>query len=657
MNSDYGLSDLKVLEDIGSILMIADDDRRFIYLNKEAENFLSVFGDEICSKLSCHAPDSLSGPYAESRHISLENSHGEIHDFCFTRIPLGSGRFLCIGSEITSADGSSERLPDIIQSVTEHLPSGIIITDQQLQIKYANLAAVNMLRLGSRSDWFNLKVYEAFAGKLIGDFCVMDGYKCPFNRLMTTGEAFTNELFCAGSQDGTSYISINGSISRDIAGRINGIVCTLEDCTEVSITRSLLAKSESKYRMLTEFSPSGITAFKGSKIVYMNPAGAEIFGFAEGSEMQGRNILDFLAPPDRLKAAQVVGDMIRLDKPFHGMKLSAFTADKKKIDLRVSCQPYDDGSGKAVQCVFSDITLERKRTEEILRLSQVVEQSPVSVIITDLTGKIEYINPAALSLTGYTAEEVTGKNVNLFRSGSHPDEYYKNLWETIQAGGTWKGELCNQTKDGVSFWEFCTVSPVKDLDGEMLFYVAVKENITEKKIREEEMKFMALHDLLTGLPNRFLMRDRLEYALERYRRYGEKLAVMFIDLDGFKNINDRYGHDAGDALLKEVSKRILGCIRSTDTACRIGGDEFLVIVTDISAGELLDEVAKRLLHAIGQPFDYQGKECRVGASIGIGLCPEDGVNVDDLIIRADEAMYYVKRRTKNSFAYFLDLPK
>jgi diguanylate cyclase (GGDEF)-like protein len=187
--------------------------------------------------------------------------------------------------------------------------------------------------------------------------------------------------------------------------------------------------------------------------------------------------------------------------------------------------------------------------------------------------------------------------------------------------------------------------------------VAVKENITDKKLREEKIRHMAMHDILTGLPNRFLMRDRLESVLERTHRYGEMAALLFIDLDGFKHVNDSFGHKVGDEVLKETSRRILTSIRTADTACRIGGDEFLVILSKIENREKAGAVARRIIEMISRPYKGCGDAQVIGASIGISIIPDDGSNIDELVSKADSAMYDVKHGGKNGFAYFFDFPK
>lgn len=656
------LTDFGILTDSESIVMVTDKQRCFLYVNKEAEKFLSVYGNEFCGRFSSEISSSLSPLYVSTRSITLSDQENNRRTFRFTRIPMNNGgeKFLCIGTDITEStaeEEGSEELPDILETVTEHLPSGVVVLDSGLKMKFANSAAISMMMLGERANWFNKNIKDFFAGKLEGDTCILHDYKCPFDGLVKTGKAFYDELFCSTRNGGNGFVKVSASPSRDASGKFSGIVCTLEDCTEITKTRKLLEKSENKYRLLTEFSPMGIVVQEKMLITYINPAEAELLGYENPEDAFGENIMDFIPEQDKVSVEDFIKDMLITRKPSVGFERTLINKHGREMTVKMSSQPYESRDGMAVLDVFRDITDKKRRSEEIMKLSLVVEQSPVSVIITDSSGHVEYVNPAFCEISGYSAPEIFGKNVNLLKSGVHPQEYYENLWETIRGGQTWNGELCSRGKYGDVFWELSTITPVKCSEGRLLFYVAVKENITDKKLREEKIRHMAMHDILTGLPNRFLMRDRLETVLERVHRYGEMAAVLFIDLDGFKNVNDTYGHKAGDDVLKETARRILTSIRTADTACRIGGDEFLVILSKIENREKAGAVSRRIIEMVSRPYSACGDRQILGASIGISIIPDDGVNIDELVSKADTAMYEVKHGGKNGFAYFFDFPK
>ena len=290
---------------------------------------------------------------------------------------------------------------------------------------------------------------------------------------------------------------------------------------------------------------------------------------------------------------------------------------------------------------------------ELRTLSTAVEQSPASIVITDRQGSIRYVNPAFCRLTGYSLEEALGQNPKILKGSDHPPEFYRAMWETLDSGREWRGEFLNRRKDGTLFWELASISPILDERGEISHFVGVKENITERKQRLEHLDQMAHYDKLTGLPNRALFFDRLGCIVAQCRREGRKFALLFIDLDGFKEVNDSFGHEAGDRVLQETARRLRGCIRDSDTAARMGGDEFTVILANLADGEHAALVARKILQAFPEPIVLaDGNSCRIGASIGISFYPGDSREIETLVGAADSAMYEVKRDGKNGFRLF-----
>ncbi|MDR3580217.1 MAG: ABC transporter substrate-binding protein [Oryzomonas sp.] len=301
---------------------------------------------------------------------------------------------------------------------------------------------------------------------------------------------------------------------------------------------------------------------------------------------------------------------------------------------------------------LKDLMQLRDKAEEKLRkLSAAITQSPVSIVITDTSGVIEYVNPKFCELTGYAAEEVVGQNSRILRGSIQSPEFYGNLWRTIFSGGLWRGEFLNKKKNDELFWEHATIAPIWNAQGELNNFIAIKEDITERKMLQEKLDHMAHHDELTGLPNRALFFDRIWQALAHAKRNDTGFALMFVDLDGFKGINDTYGHDSGDLLLQETAQRLAGCIRDSDTVARMGGDEFAVMLLDVGTPGHIHQVADKMLALLSAPFLLKGAECHVGASIGISVFPQDGDAVDTLMNMADMAMYRVKQGAKNNYAF------
>jgi diguanylate cyclase (GGDEF)-like protein/PAS domain S-box-containing protein len=295
----------------------------------------------------------------------------------------------------------------------------------------------------------------------------------------------------------------------------------------------------------------------------------------------------------------------------------------------------------------------RKQGEENLRkLSRAVEQSANAVLITDRDGIIEYINPWFTKITGYTSGEIVGKTPNILKSSqTHPDTH-RRLWDTLLSGKEWHGELHNTKKNGELYWCLEAISPLKNEAGEVTHFVAITEDISERKQTEQTIHHLAFHDALTGLPNRRLFRDRLNQAVAAGQRNKVAFALMLLDLDDFKKVNDTLGHDAGDELLKIIGERLNASIRKGDTLARMGGDEFALLAIDIAHPEDVAHLAEKLQEILRKPINVHGRELYVATSVGITLYPEDSRDVDGLIKNADIALYRAKDLGRDNFQFF-----
>ncbi len=274
------------------------------------------------------------------------------------------------------------------------------------------------------------------------------------------------------------------------------------------------------------------------------------------------------------------------------------------------------------------------------------------VMVTDPAGTILMVNLAFCRVTGYQAAEVVGKTPRVLHSGRQDQGFYEAMWRTVGETGRWEGEIWNRRKDGVVYPEWLTISEVKDGGGRVLSYVGVFTDITVHKAAEERLAFLAYHDPLTGLPNRANLQQALSKAIAHAARHGDSVAVLFIDLDGFKLVNDTLGHDAGDELLKQVKDRLLAHVRREDTVARLGGDEFVVVLAETAGERSPAVVAKKLLDALQLPFVIDGREAYVSACVGISLYPSDGNTPETLLRNADVAMYRAKRDGRNRHRFF-----
>ena len=295
-----------------------------------------------------------------------------------------------------------------------------------------------------------------------------------------------------------------------------------------------------------------------------------------------------------------------------------------------------------------------KANLEMQKLSVAVMQSPTAIIITDITGHIEYTNPMFTTLTGWQFQEVKGKHTRILGSGLTPTSTYQDLWQTIQKGDVWKGEIYNQKKNGEQYLQSITISPIFDDQNNILHFLSNSEDITLRKEYEERIHHLAHHDALTGLLNRFSLHDFLDTTLAKALRDNTQLAVLFLDLDRFKSINDSHGHKIGDELLIQLSKRLKAITNEqTDLVARLGGDEFVIVLSQIKNPSAAAIKAKGILEKLATPFVIDGHdELITTTSIGISVFPSDGDTTDDLLKHADTAMYHVKANGRSNYEFF-----
>ena len=321
----------------------------------------------------------------------------------------------------------------------------------------------------------------------------------------------------------------------------------------------------------------------------------------------------------------------------------------------VRVTPYHDSGRKVpagVVITITDIT-EKKQVEEKLRLSaSVFEHASEATVITDAANQIISVNPAFTAITGYGPDEVIGKNPRFLGSGKHSQDFYKQMWDGLLTTGSWAGEIQNRRKNGDVYTEWLSINVLKDENGTVNRHIAVFSDITEAKRAKETIERQASFDTLTGLPNRNLIMDRLGQMLSASRRGGRLFAVMFMDLDHFKAVNDALGHAAGDELLIRVAHRIRDAVRECDSVGRMGGDEFIVLLNDIAHAQDIVPVANKILAELGRPLVVAERTLQTAASIGITVYPMDGDTGETLLKNADSAMYEAKKNGRNNYCFF-----
>jgi diguanylate cyclase (GGDEF)-like protein/PAS domain S-box-containing protein len=408
---------------------------------------------------------------------------------------------------------------------------------------------------------------------------------------------------------------------------------------------------------IVEFSQDAIIG-KGldGAITSWNRAAEKMYGYTS-AEVMGRD-LSFLLSAERQAELRVIMERIRKGLAIECLETQRLTKAGSVLDVSLSISAIKDASGRVTgaSTTARDITA-RKRTEEQLKLqSAALEAAANSIVITDSHGAIMWVNDAFTKMTGYSKEEVLGNNPRLLKSGNQPESYYGALWSTISSGKIWRGEIVNRRKDGTTYSEEMTITPVIRDSGNPAnrYFIAIKQDITARKIAERRVQYLAYYDDLTGLANRALLQDRLAKALAAARRQEHKVALLFLDLDGFKDVNDSLGHSVGDLLLQEVAERLKTWVREQDTVARLGGDEFLITVTNVKDVPDAAVAAERLMDAMTAGFVIQGHSLSIGCCIGISIFPEHGADCETLIKNADAAMYVAKADGRNNFRFFTE---
>lgn len=395
----------------------------------------------------------------------------------------------------------------------------------------------------------------------------------------------------------------------------------------------------------------GVLFVRERRIVSANRRAEALFGYGE-AELAGRStelLFPGRAEYERLWLEQYPKIAGGLDA---GEEIQFRRRDGSSFWLLVSGCALDSARpNEGSIWVFADIT-ERKLAEEKLRLSAtVLEHIADAVTVLDVHGRIRAINPAFTQITGYTEMEALGQQSSLTRPGRDDEPFYRQMWQDLLETGFWRGERWEKRKNGEAYLEWLTVSSVRDDDDQVTHYVCVFSDITEVKESQDKLDHLAHHDPLTALPNRLLFHDRLQHAMVRCARAGQQLAVLFIDLDRFKNVNDTLGHHVGDLLLKQVAGQLTACLREGDTLARLGGDEFIVLLEDVG-GPGAAHVAEKLMALFEQPLTVSGYELFVTGSVGISLFPQDATDLNMLIRNADVAMYQAKARGRNGYQFY-----
>jgi diguanylate cyclase (GGDEF)-like protein/PAS domain S-box-containing protein len=426
----------------------------------------------------------------------------------------------------------------------------------------------------------------------------------------------------------------------------------IRDITERKVAEETLRRTEERFSTAFHFSPlaASIARSDDGRFIDANRAYERDFGWKR-EDLIGRTSIEVGLWPNEEARRPWVAALQRSGRVV-GWETTWRLKNGEVRWISLSAESVDM-DGVPCNLVFvMDIT-DRKRVDEALHLAaSVFTHAREGIMITDAGGVIVDVNDAFAWITGYTREDAVGQKPSILRSGRHDAEFYAAMWRALTADGYWNGEIWNRRKDGRVYAEMLTISAVQDPGGRTMNYVALFSDITAMKEYQQRLESIAHYDSLTNLPNRTLLADRLQQTMAQSQRRGQSLAVVYLDLDGFKSINDEYGHDVGDQVLITLARCMKEVLRDCDTLARIGGDEFVAVLGDLDAPESCEPVLARLLLAASEPVNAGDATLRVSASIGVTFYPQDNADADQLLRHADQAMYAAKQMGRNRYHLF-----
>jgi diguanylate cyclase (GGDEF)-like protein/PAS domain S-box-containing protein len=531
----------------------------------------------------------------------------------------------------------------LLSTILEQAGDAIEITNEEAVIQYVN-PAFEKITLYSASEAIN-KTVSSLLRSPKEDIRLFSEIR----EALESGKTWRGQIK-SRKKDGTDWIAQTTVVPiMDEQGNVIQHVAVKQDITEQVLQFNQLKISEERYRNLMNAAADAIFIhdLKG-RFLETNTSACLSLGYTR-DEICNSHVWDIEigATQDALNHmwTELQNGPVRLEGRHRRKDGSTFP-----VDVRLGI--FNATGEKLVLAIVRNITLEKQFEDTIRKLTRALEQSPVLVMITDKSGTIEYVNAKVLEQTGYCAEEILGQNTRIFQSGKTPIDVYKAMWDKLSHGNEWRGELLNKNKNGEHFWVSAIISPMRNDDDETTHYLAVMEDVSQKKSYEEMLKYQATYDNLTNLPNRVFGVNKLDHAISKAHLGKRKLAVLFLDLDEFKQINDSMGHAAGDLLLKALSERYLTIIRQTDTLARLGGDEFMLIVENLNHTADAESIAEKCQNVCFKSFMIESRELYISSSIGIAIYPDHGRDAKTLMRNADTAMYQSKMKGKNNWTVF-----
>ena len=476
---------------------------------------------------------------------------------------------------------------------------------------------------------------------------------------VSTGQRFVAEYRIVDAGGGIKWVSERGCPMYDERGEIEAIEGFLQDISRLKFSELAAHAAEERFRSIFENAIHGIyqTSADGAYL-NVNPALARIYGYESPADLvSGISNIENQLYVDHGKRDEFIA-LMSFQGQVQSFEARVYRKNGEIIWISENSREVRNARGDLMyyEGTVEDITA-HKNMETDLRISATAFETHESLMITDVNKVILRVNKAFTRTTGYTPEEAIGQTPSMLRSGRHPADFFQAAWDSIHQTGSWQGEIWDRRKNGEIYPKWLTISAVKGDDGAITHYVGSHFDITERKAAEEEIQHLAFYDPLTHLPNRRLLMDRLQQALASSARMGREGALLFIDLDNFKTLNDTLGHGIGDLLLQEVAQRLGFCVREADTVARLGGDEFVVLLEGLSvqvfeAAAQTETIGEKIIEALNRPYLLAEHEYRCTASLGATVFNGGSREADELMKQADIAMYQAKKAGRNMLRFF-----
>ncbi len=468
---------------------------------------------------------------------------------------------------------------------------------------------------------------------------------------IAAGQALDIEHRIVLPDGGVRHVHRRAELMRDAQGKPTRLVGIIQDITERKRAEEHVKASEERLRRLVETTQVVPWTFdpQRQRFTYVGPQVEKILGFSAEAWCEGDLWRQRIHPDDRT----AVRDALRPRRDDREVEFRIQAQDGGWVWVRgmISAVP-GRGEPATLQGFLMDVTGQKRAAEQLRLAAEVFQSSGEAIVISDAQLRILQVNPAYTSITGYTPGEAEGHTPYELSRGVRSPEHDREILNEVQRCGYWQGEVWDRRKSGDSYPKWLTLSVVRDANARIANYIEIFSDISERKEREERVRHLAHHDALTGLPNRALLTDRLTQAIALAQRNDTRVAVMFLDLDRFKNVNDSLGHSVGDKLLHEVAVRLKAAMRASDTVSRLGGDEFVILMPDAQDQAAISTAARKVLEAVSLPYAIDGHELISTPSLGISVFPADGQDVETLLRNADAAMYHAKESGRNNFQFF-----